>query len=413
MKKWLKRTLFISLFSSCFITAACNNNSLKSENPYKKLIVKDKEINTSLKEFSEKYFFKNAPNVANDFYLKQLNPDNKIYSEVNISLTFAPLYIPKVVDIATEFTQRQSIRSTRIIQEILNNNWFWYLNNYKSFTYIFNNWRSDFKDFKDTNNKDNLKDQNTFNQLIKAKKLIKKFANYNIVDFSQEYPIRRIKSDKYQNLRLVFFKLENDVHNIALIPVFLYQQNSNDTKILLTGDIFDIEKPIDKIENIYKILSDEISNGREYFLNLTLEYQKKIHDQEVSKLNEQINKIKDEQSKKTQEMQNNLNKPDQNKKDINDSDDETDDEKEDEENTDDFPEVTLEELTEELQDSENRFEKVKSNFETRFNDVALLNVYNKNSYINSFYYAISKINEKLKDNSIKRYTWGYIDEKEI
>ncbi|MCU9935947.1 hypothetical protein NWP96_02125 [Mycoplasmopsis cynos] len=78
------------------------------------------------------------------------------------------MYIPKVVDIATEFTQRQSIRSTRIIQEILNNNWFWYLNNYKSFTYIFNNWRSDFKDFKDTNNKDNLKDQNTFNQLIKA-----------------------------------------------------------------------------------------------------------------------------------------------------------------------------------------------------------------------------------------------------
>ncbi|UWV80961.1 hypothetical protein NW069_02390 [Mycoplasmopsis cynos] len=208
------------------------------------------------------------------------------------------MYIPKVVDIATEFTQRQSIRSTRIIQEILNNNWFWYLNNYKSFTYIFNNWRSDFKDFKDTNNKDNLKDQNTFNQLIKAKKLIKKFANYNIVDFSQEYPIRRIKSDKYQNLRLVFFKLENDVHNIALIPVFLYQQNSNDTKILLTGDIFDIEKPIDKIENIYKILSDEISNGREYFLNLTLEYQKKIHDQEVSELNEQINKLKDEQSKK-------------------------------------------------------------------------------------------------------------------
>ncbi|MCU9933332.1 hypothetical protein NWQ33_05655 [Mycoplasmopsis cynos] len=112
-------------------------------------------------------------------------------------------------------------------------------------------------------------------------------------------------------------------------------------------------------------------------------------------------------------MQNNLNKPDQNKKDINDSDDEADDEKEDEENTDDFPEVTLEELIEELQDSENRFEKVKSNFETRFNDVALLNVYNENSYINSFYYAISKINEKLKDNSIKRYTWGYIDEKEI
>ncbi|WAM03463.1 hypothetical protein ONA22_07335 [Mycoplasmopsis cynos] len=170
---------------------------------------------------------------------------------------------------------------------------------------------------------------------------------------------------------------------------------------------------IDKIENIYKILSDEISNGREYFLNLTLEYQKKIHDQEVSELNEQINKLKDEQSKKTQEMQNNLNKADQNKKDINDSDDEADDEKEDEENTDDFPEVTLEELTEELQDSENRFEKVKSNFETRFNDVALLNVYNENSYINSFYYAISKINEKLKDNSIKRYTWGYIDEKEI
>ncbi|WAM04444.1 hypothetical protein [Mycoplasmopsis cynos] len=69
-----------------------------------------------------------------------------------------------------------------------------------------------------------------------------------------------------------------------------------------------MKSPIDKIENIYKILSDEISNGREYFLNLTLEYQKKIHDQEVSELNEQINKIKDEQSKKTQEMQNNLNK---------------------------------------------------------------------------------------------------------
>ncbi|UWV92106.1 hypothetical protein [Mycoplasmopsis cynos] len=59
-----------------------------------------------------------------------------------------------------------------------------------------------------------------------------------------------------------------------------------------------LKSPIDKIENIYKILSDEISNGREYFLNLTLEYQKKIHDQEVSELNEQINKIKDEQSKK-------------------------------------------------------------------------------------------------------------------
>ncbi|WAM09723.1 hypothetical protein ONA24_07300 [Mycoplasmopsis cynos] len=28
-----------------------------------------------------------------------------------------------------------------------------------------------------------------------------------------------------------------------------------------------MKSSIDKIENIYKILSDEISNGREYFLN--------------------------------------------------------------------------------------------------------------------------------------------------
>ncbi|WBP84322.1 aromatic motif membrane protein [Mycoplasmopsis edwardii] len=405
MKKLLKTSLLLaSVVTTSGVLVSCSTSKNYQENqeaksPYASLIREDNKVNPILKEFTSQTFFKNNSNSENEFYNQQLSIDKKFYNELNISLTFAPLFIPRVTDgnVATEFTLKQAIRSSYIVEETLSQKWLWYLENIKNFTFIFNNWNSLFKDYRNVEKKKDLTDQEIFKKVQEEKQLLKTFENYSIVQVTKSHMIERLKSDEYNNLRIQFVVLKSENNNYALLPFFLYEIANNETQILVTGDIFSFKNQLSNVEEVAKNLANLISQGRKYFLKLTLDYQENLNDLEDIELEiKEIEKwIKIKENTSSNESGN--------------------DGEEDEDEDNEYKNLTLEELKTKLQEKQNQItnskEDIQNRFTPSFRDKNYLTIYNENSYMNSFYYATNEFNKENSDNEIKRYTWGYIDEK--
>ncbi|AMD81117.1 hypothetical protein MCANUFG4_01971 [Mycoplasmopsis canis UFG4] len=287
MKKLLKvNSILLASFLSTAPIIACNssykqNNSSSEESPYKHLIEENLVINPAINEFANKHFFKGDKKSLKEFFNEQIRVESKFKNELNISLTFAPLFIPNILNIASEFQLKHAINSVDVISQTLTQRWFWYIQNIKNFSYVFNNWRSDFKDYKNADSKDDESDKKVFEEVYKKEgKLLKVFKDYSIKEFSNEYKIETMKTDKFFNVKITFLRLVDSHNNSILIPIFLYQKTENgDTEILITGDIFNFENDNNDWKIIYEKLANYISEGRKYFAQKTIDYQKRLFDQ--------------------------------------------------------------------------------------------------------------------------------------
>ncbi|UWD34576.1 aromatic motif membrane protein [Mesomycoplasma molare] len=287
MKKLLKYSLFLnfSFLSTSFIVSckSSENYNKNDYSPYKDLIEENVILNDQIKSFTNKHFFKGDDKNIREFFTQQIRVEKKFKNELNISLTFAPLFIPNILNIASEFQLKHAINSVDVISDTLTQRWFWYIQNIKNFSYVFNNWRSDFKDYKNSEGQNDNSDREIFTKIYDDKeKLFRSFKNYEIKEFSPEIKIENIKTDKLFDLQIVFLRMENQDKNNILIPIFLYKKAKNgDVKISITGEIFSFKNKIDIWNNeIYNKLANYISEGRKYFAQKTVDYQRKLFESE-------------------------------------------------------------------------------------------------------------------------------------
>lgn len=286
MKKLLKISLLsLSILSVSPILASCfsntnNQNSLNSLE-IEKFLKKEPKLNLVLKDFSNKYFFnKNElESTKENFYLEQKNIGDSIFDELNVSLTFAPPFVVDAENKSDSYKQKSVVSSIEIINSTLTNNWFWYLNNFTKFTYLFNNWDSSYKDkSKAKSNSDNDDIRNSFIKTLEDKKtLIQEFRNYQITNFTKAYDIYKNQEDENE-IKILFFIIE-DINNKGLIPIFIYKNESEKNyKVLITADVFVFDKNNFNSESETEKIAKLISDARKHYIDNDLEYFKKISD---------------------------------------------------------------------------------------------------------------------------------------
>lgn len=287
MTKLLKLKLFSLSFATLPLLVSCNQTKSLQESPYKDLVQEDYEVNPLIQNFVKDNLFQGDQSKLKSFFNEQLRVEQKFKQEVNMALTFAPLFIPKIEEIAERWKLKTALNSVKIISQTLQQRWFWYLQNLDKFTFVFNNWMPNFKEHRAQYQNQYKKNQLSFEEhYAKEKTLSKSFVGYKIVEFSNEYNLWLNPTNQFFNHKITFLRLKNQENKNILIPFFLYTKTKEalEKEILLTGEIFTFDNDEANWANLYSNLASYIIQGMQYYPNKELEYYNKTKDE-----NEQIN----------------------------------------------------------------------------------------------------------------------------
>ncbi|WXA52296.1 hypothetical protein RRG58_04735 [Mycoplasmopsis cynos] len=227
-----------------------------------------------------KYIFKENTIEKVDFLNKQSQISDTTFSEINSSLTFAPLFVYVSDSNRNEILGKYALRGSKKIKDILENNWYWYLNNIHKFTFQLNpfNWR-----FNDTliineETKESIKDvflkqlslenenqeiKDNSNLLFQLKELnIQKFHEIDFLEIlPEEYRDIAQEQNKYKEGKILFWE---DKTGVLLISYLfnIEHNNTTETKLFILPEILvPTNKTSDNVNNL-------ISKIKEYYIDV-------------------------------------------------------------------------------------------------------------------------------------------------
>ncbi|QKT05129.1 aromatic motif membrane protein [Mycoplasma sp. OR1901] len=278
MKKSLKysllslTTLTAIIVTSLSVGLSVNNASIKpKDNNYKNHLQTKKEENVYLKQLADEFFFNSelTDNFKNDYFNNQNNINDNYFNELNVALTYAPFPVVHLLEIAKDIKIKYARQSVEIFENLLTNNWYWYLTNLDSFLYQFNPFNSKYKDNKDDKGKDTKEIQKEFEELFNKNELFYKIKNTDITGY-KTFEIPNLKQDVYTNKKIGFLKVSNNV----LIPFFTYTNEKKENIIMITPDLFVFNKEIE--DTTIKNIADLFISLRQERIDSDIAYFKKI-----------------------------------------------------------------------------------------------------------------------------------------
>ncbi|MBN4083672.1 hypothetical protein JXZ92_02460 [Mycoplasma sp. CSL10137] len=323
----ISSTVAISILTAALIISSKTNN--EDKNNYKNYLYNKKDENIYLKNLANTFFFSKdlGETFKNEYFLNQNNINNDYFDELNVSLTYSPFSIVNILDKAKEIKIKYARQSIEILNNLLTNNWFWYLNNLDSMLFQFNPFDNKYKDNVNDKGKTDKTNVNEFKSLLKQNKLFYKIHSKDIKGF-KFFDLPNLQEDIYTNKKIGFVQISNN----ALIPFFAY--NKKDENILqITPDLFVFDSD----------LSDKnISQMFELFI--------KLRNQRIEEDIKYFKKIK----------------------------------------------------------SNNYDENISYK---KYNDVSLFQIFNSENYSELFFKEIFEFNRLNKSIKVKRYTWGFNENK--
>ncbi|MCU4706699.1 aromatic motif membrane protein [Mycoplasma sp. CSL7503-lung] len=323
----LSVTAAISILTSALVISSKTNN--KDVNNYKNYLHNNKDENIYLKNLANTFFFNKdlGETFKNDYFFNQNNISSDYLDELNVSLTYSPFSVVNILDKAKEIKIKYARQSIEILNNLLTNNWFWYLNNLDSMLFQFNPFDNKYKDNVNDKGKADKTNVNQFKLLLKENKLFYKISSNNIKGF-KFYDLPNLQEDIYTNKKIGFIQISNN----SLIPFFAYK-NKDENILQITPDLF--------------VFDNNLS------------------DKNITQMFDLFIKLRNER----------------------------------------------------IEEDVKYFKKIKSNNydETisykKYNDVSLFQIFNTENYSELFFKEVFQFNKLNKNIKVKRYTWGFNENK--
>ncbi|TNK82772.1 hypothetical protein C4M96_00425 [Mycoplasmopsis pullorum] len=274
MKKLLKISFLSLIFAApLFLSAACTNTNV-TQIQYQKEFSQsvDAKLNDLVKSF-----FDNDQKQIQDFYTKQQQIQSDLIKEFNYAILFAPLWDVNVYSNSGDKVKRTNL-AIKKIKNILNDDWFWFLNNIKKQVFVFNPY-GNYYDGSVYSSDENLKEkiQNMYQD-----QTILETVKSNHIENIHEIKIANSKYDQLQNKKLFFIELEEN----KLVPILSFEsknkrylkilpellvveKNDNLTDLLsdLTNSLFEAKNLYDEEEREYQISLDPNFDFENYLKN--------------------------------------------------------------------------------------------------------------------------------------------------
>ncbi|MGZ9756546.1 aromatic motif membrane protein [Mycoplasma sp. 394] len=326
MKKWLKISLITSAsvlgvaaisLVSAFVSINSNKsefinsytNKQESKVDYRNYLVKQVHQNDDLLTIANSYYFDESTSeqVKNEFYNEQNSINNGYLSDISSALTYAPLFIYVNSKDRSELTGKYAKKGINVLTKLLNENWFWYLNNINKFTFIYNPYGENFKDDRDylNNQTTNIKDllfeklmiknkddevKNTDSLLYKINKFkIKKIYEQRFINLiPDEYKEAASELNKYIDTKILFIELTDG----SIMTVFVYKKQVNNQPqkhIFILPEIL-TTRVLGTFNEVYDVFIQSWKDAYKKSLDSLFNYQKKIIDEDENKTDAQIKK---------------------------------------------------------------------------------------------------------------------------
>ncbi|MBW0598807.1 hypothetical protein MALH07_00178 [Mycoplasma anatis] len=268
MKKLLKnKFIFLSSISFFTLSISCTSNS---ENINKNLEQKTESKFISENKFAKELINSQFPDETQkkDFIYNQSKIIANKKQELKSALVwFSPLRV-SLVNSQSDYKNLIET-SKKILENNINKNWLWILDNIKSFEFVFNPYGSKFDDQGTDYFKNVLENVEQFNPSLKIS------INNNQIQDVLTINVNNDKEDLFQNKQIHFLIYDNN----KAIKVVTYTQN-NQNYLKLIPDLFysPFSKSVDNFKNNLLNLEKVNIKSKELLINKDIEYNQNFYD---------------------------------------------------------------------------------------------------------------------------------------